>query len=256
MGLQILAGIQQRRQVTQDLTPDRLDVYQLDSADPSLPKIVYACQEAGEFLYGTRMGWQPTMLHPNELMDGAIYRTFNGPASVKDATYFFQNHPVIEDLYSRHGRELNFLGVLLYPLGDEKIVEKERITSYATKLLKMIEADGAVISWIGGGHLAVDFMLLCRKCEQLGIKTALLSPEMATTPEDPGFVHYVSEADAIVSTGNYEREITLPPVERVIGGTNLVVTNLDAAGSLTVTIRHLYGATSPLGQTRLMGVQY
>ncbi|MEE9198703.1 MAG: glycine/sarcosine/betaine reductase component B subunit [Dehalococcoidia bacterium] len=243
-------------QATQDLTPDIVDVYELKEVDPSLPKVACAGEVFGEFMYGAPLGWQPTLLHPNELMDGVVYRAFNTPASVRNVTYSFQNHPIVDDMYSRHGRDLNFLGVLLYQAGGEKLEEKERVTSYASNLLKLVGTDGAVLTWIGGGHLCVDFMLLCRKCEKLGIKTSILNPEMARTPEDTGFVYFVPEADAIVSTGNYEQQLSLPPVDQVIGGDTLLVSGLDAAGPLTVSIGQILGATSPLGLARLTGAQY
>ena len=91
---------------------------------------------------------------------------------------------------------------------------------------------------------------------QLGIKTTILSPEMARTPDESGFVHYVPEADAIVSVGNYEEQVTLPPVDRVIGGRKLLLSDMDAEGALIVTVRYMYGASSPLGDGKLMGVQY
>ena len=243
-------------QVTADLTPDRVDVYELKPVNESLPKVVYASEEAGDFLYGSSMGWQPTLLHPNELFDGVIFRAFNGPASIREATYFYQSHPVVEAMYRRHGVDLNFLGVLLYPFGGERLDEKERGTSFASNLLHLIGANGVVLSWIGGGHPGIDVMLLCRKCEQLGIQTTILNPEMARHPGDSGFVHYVSEADAIVSTGNYERMLTLPPANRVIGGKTILGSDADASATLSVTIGLLYGSTSPLGNSKLMGVQY
>ncbi len=98
--------------------------------------------------------------------------------------------------------------------------------------------------------------MMCQKFERAGIKATLLSPEMALTPDDPGFVHYVPEADAIVSTGNYERMLTLPRVDRVIGGRSVLGSDADASETLSVTIGLLYGATSPLGNSKLMGVQY
>ncbi|MCH8088135.1 MAG: hypothetical protein IIC81_09845, partial [Chloroflexi bacterium] len=124
--------------VTADMTPDRVDVFELTPVDPGLPKVFYASQESGRFLYGGEMGWQPTLLHPNELADGVIFRTFNGPASFRESTYLYQTHPVVADLYRRHGRDLSFAGVLLYPLGGERLSEKERICSFASKLLHML----------------------------------------------------------------------------------------------------------------------
>ena len=189
-------------------------------------------------------------------MDGVLFRPFNTPAAIRYTTYFFQNHPVVDQMYRRHGKDLEFMGVLLYPCGVDKLEEKERGTSYASKLLQMLGAQGVVITWIGGGHPAMDPMLLFRKCEALGIKATLLNPEMARTPEDTGFVFFVPEADAIVSTGNYEKEVSLPSVDRVIGGDSLLVSGLDASRDITVGIIQILGSTHTFGAARLMGVQY
>ncbi len=236
--------------------PASVDTYELTEVDPSLPKVAYCCQVMGETLYGAPIGWQPTLLHPNELMDGAIYRPFNTPGAVRTTIYHHQNNSLIEDLYRRHGNDLNFLGVLLVPAGPEKLSEKELGTGYATKMLQMLHADGVVISWMGGGHLAVDPMLLIRNCERAGINATLLSPEMARTPDDTGFVYFAPEAEAIVSTGNYEEEVTLPPVERVIGGDSIFVSEDDPNKELTVRITQILGSTQTFGMGVLSGTAY
>ena len=243
-------------QAVGDLTPSREEVYQLGPVDTGLPKVMYAAEVLGEFLYGAQPGWQPTLLHPNELMDGALFRPFNTPAAIRYTTYFFQNHPVVDQMYRRHGKDLEFMGVLLYPCGNDRLEEKERNTSYASKLLQMLGAQGVVITWIGGGHPGMDPMLLFRKCEALGIKATLLNPEMARTPDDTGFVFFVPEADAIVSTGNYEKEVSLPSVDRVIGGDSLLVSGLDASRDITVGIIQILGSTHTFGAAKLTGVQY
>jgi hypothetical protein len=99
-------------------------------------------------------------------------------------------------------------------------------------------------------------MLLCQKCEQQGIKTTMINTEMGLTPEDTGFVHFVPEADAIVNAGNYEETVTLPAVDRVIGGPKLVEPDLDAVGPLEVPLRYLHGSTNVMGASRLAGVTH
>ena len=142
------------------------------------------------------------------------------------------------------------------PAGPEKLSEKELGTGYATKLLKMWDADGVVISWMGGGHLAVDPMLLIRNCERAGISASLLSPEMARTPDDSGFVYFAQEAEAIVSTGNYEEQVILPAVDRVIGGESIFVSGDDPKGELTLHITQILGSTQTFGMGRLSGTAY
>lgn len=236
--------------------PASVDSFELIEVIPSLPRVVLACQVVGEFLYGEPMGWQPTLLHPNELMDGAMYRPFNYVAATRATIYDQQSNPLVRHLYDRHGRDLNFLGVLLVPAGVERLSEKERSAGYAAKLLQLLRADGVVISWMGGGHLAVDPMLLIRNCEQVGISASLLGPEMARTPDDTGFVYFSPEAEAIVSTGNYEEEIALPSVKHVIGGDTILVTGEDPRKDLTVRLSHILGATQIFGMGRLSGTAY
>lgn len=236
--------------------PASVDAYDLKPVDSSLPRVAYCCQVMGEFLYGQPIGWQPTFLHPNELMDGAMYRPFNTPGAVRTTIYHHQINPLIDDLYRRHGKDLNFLGVLLAPAGPEKLTEKELGAGYATKLLQMLNADGVVISWMGGGHLAVDPMLLIRNCEKAGISATLLSPEMAQTPDDTGFVYFSQEAQAIVSTGNYEQELILPPVDRVIGGNSIFVSGDDPRGEFTVRITRILGSTQTFGMGKLTGTAF
>ena len=236
--------------------PASVDTYELTEVNPKLPRVAYCAQVMGEFLYGQSIGWQPTLLHPNELMDGAIYRPFNTPGAVRTTIYHHQNNPLFNDLYQRHGKDLNFLGVLLVPAGPENLNEKELGTGYATKLLRMMGAEGIVISWMGGGHLAVDPMLLIRNCERAGISATLLSPEMAQTPDDTGFVYFAPEAKAIVSTGNYEEEVNLPPVDRVIGGKSVFVSGDDPRKAFKTRVTQILGATQTFGMGKLTGTAY
>jgi sarcosine reductase len=243
--------------VTAGLEPQEVEVYELSPVDTSLPRVVYACQmHLNRWLYGEKIGWQPTLLHPNEMLDGAIFSSFMGPANSRDASYIYQNHPIVRELFRHHGVDLNFVGLLLWFYGRTAIVEKERTLGFGVKLLSMLGVNGVVMTWIGDGHSGIDIMMLCQKCEHAGIKTTILSPEMALTPDDPGFVHFVPEADAIVSTGNYEMQLTLSPAARVLGGTTLSVPQVDASASLPLSLRYLYASTSPLGFGKLAGVAY
>ena len=238
------------------LKPDQVDAYELGPTDPGLPKVAFSCQVVRHLVYGQRAGWQPTFVHPNEFFDGFLINPFNPPACGRESTYHLQNHPVVHHLYQRHGKEVNFFGVLLAPSQVMSLDDKERSTHYAAKLLRMMGIDGLVLTWPGSGNIGVDTMMLCEKCEHLGIKTTVINSEMARTPDDPGVSYFPPEADAVVCTGNYERPITLPPVERLIGGDKLTEPEMDASGQLTLTLRYLYGATNVTGANRLAGVPY
>ncbi|MFQ5873942.1 MAG: hypothetical protein ACE5JL_09090, partial [Dehalococcoidia bacterium] len=73
---------------------------------------------------------------------------------------------------------------------------------------------------------------------------------------DPGFNYWVPEADTMVIPGDDERKISLPPMEKVIGGSRILNTDLDAGGALALDLRDIYGATNPLGPSRLSGRLY
>jgi glycine reductase len=201
------------------------------------------------------VGHLPTIIHPTEVFDGALVNSWSINACMRDTTYLLQNHAVIENLYARHGRDLNFGGVVLYTNGDS-VETKERISSYAANVARQLRADGVILNYLGGGHSMVDVMLVCQKLEQHGIRTTLLLMEMADQPEDPGFVHFVREADAIVSTGNYEQTIELPRVDRVLGGSKLLPTGEDARGPLELTLRRVLAATNQYGGSSLRGRTY
>ena len=159
-------------------------------------------------------------------------------------------------MYQRHGIDLNFLGVLLVPAGATSMNEKELMAGYSAKLLRMLKADGVVLSWIGGGHMAVDAMLLLRNCEMYGIGVSLICPEMARTPDDQGFVHFTPEAEAIVSTGNFEEKVVLPAVDDVIGGDSMFLTGDDPRKELTIRLGQVLGATQIFGSGKLAGTGY
>src|SRR4030095_13132370 len=67
-------------------------------------------------------------------------------------TYFYQNHPVIAELYRRHqARELNFAGTVA-TIASADNLDRERNTRFAAHLVKWaLRADAAVLTKFGGG---------------------------------------------------------------------------------------------------------
>lgn len=229
---------------------------------PDLPRVVYYYQ-GGPHVYGARVrswsgaqqGSLPNLIHPNEVLDGAVVNAWPFAACFRDVTYLIQNHPVIEELYAQHGSSIDFIGVVIYD-GADDTAGKERITTWGAKMASLIQADAAVLTYLGGGHLIVDVMMTLEKLERQGVKTVLILPEMAADPRESGFIDFVPEAQAIVSTGNYEAPIDLPAVSRVLGGDSLLETGVDAAGPLTVTLRSLLASTDPYGSAALRAVEW
>ena len=115
-----------------------------------------------------------TFLHPNELFDGAItVDTTRSGRGYYPTTWDWQNHPLVCGLYKRHGRDLNFTGVILQRIRFETNHGKEVGALNAANVAKAFGAAGALITWIGGGNAFVDVMNTVRACERNGIETTL-----------------------------------------------------------------------------------
>jgi hypothetical protein len=56
---------------------------------------------------------------------------------------------------------------------------------------------------------------------------------------------------AIVSTGNYDQRVTLPAVERALGGARLRIADAEATAAVEVPTAAILSALSPLGAGRL-----
>ncbi|MBI2368881.1 MAG: hypothetical protein HYV08_01300 [Deltaproteobacteria bacterium] len=252
--------------VTREYRPDRLERFVLPPASSALPRVAYLCQVMTEgdihttYLYGLNVeGMLPTLLHPNEFMDGALVAGDYHIAAMRVATYQFQNNSVVHELCRLHGRALDFRGVILARNMWWAPGAKQRSAEFSAKLARQIGAEGVVITMQNGGHAVSDLMLACQSCERAGLKTAIVLFEMADADgSDWSLVDVAPEADAMVSTGNMDAVITLPPVDRVLGGTTLLDFNQyegggDAhlGGAFTTALRRIYCATTPGGDGRL-----
>ena len=163
-----------------------------------------------------------TFVHPNEIFDGAItVDTTRSGRGYYPATWDWQNHPLILGLYAEHGRTLNFGGVILQRIRFETGHGKEVGSLNAARLAKAMGADGALVTWIGGGNAFVDVMFTVRTCEQRGIKATLVTYEGGGKEgRDNPVLFYVTEAEAVVSTGTQDCAMTLPQMERIVGPYN------------------------------------
>jgi sarcosine reductase len=192
----------------------------------------------------------PTIVHPNEVFDGAITR--NNWTRAHE-TYSIQNHPIIQELYKRHGKELCFVGVIVtVAYSTER--DRERGVAMASKLAKsVLGADGVIITKTGGGAAHVDLGETCELCEDLGIKTTVLVQDVSQgKSSESALLFNIPRANAIVNVGSWGRGIALPPVERVIGGPVTFAGNKPAEGELEVDTNFLCGVISQIGATRLM----
>ena len=215
---------------TRELSPPSTEVFELGAVDPSLPRVVYiwgvhspqamsgSPTAFGTATYGLTRLTPAWLLHPNEILDGAL----TGPYRTAFAmSWTVANNPLLMDLYRRHGRDWNFLGVIALRTEWTTQHEKQLIANQTAKLAAMLGADGAVVTWDAGGNEFIEVIRTIRECEGLGIKTVFLTSEDDATDGAPTMLEPLPEADAIVST-SFFRNRTLgvapvPPVARVIG---------------------------------------
>ena len=241
--------------------PDEIRTYKLGDADPALPRVAYIdqCQWQGPmvqtFLYGISMrDLVPTLLHPNEMLDGAIV-SGNYRSPMKVSTYLHCNNPVVRALYDRHGSGLNFVGVVLCRGHFDDHEAKERNAQYAAKLARFLEADGVVQTLEGTGNTFIDFMLTVQACERLGIKSVPIVHEHGgPSGTDWPLVDYVAEARSIVSTGGVDRRVSVPAMGRIVGGETVTFTTqedwggrVDAGSAMTVSAHELYSGYWQMG---------
>jgi glycine reductase complex component B subunit alpha and beta len=215
-------------QVTTGLTPESVRSFDLSTETPGLPRVmlVQGCitdpqhVHSGVGYYGLSLRQSlATFVHPNELFDGAVtVDTTRSGRGYYPTTWDWQNHPLVLRLYEAHGRDLNFAGVILQRIRFETAHGKEVGAQNAARLAKMFGADGALLTWIGGGNAFVDVMLTVQACERNGIKTVLVTYEHGGKEgRDSPLLFYVSQADAVVTTGSLDRAVDLPAMDKVIG---------------------------------------
>jgi glycine reductase complex component B subunit alpha and beta len=234
---------------TIELEPAEVETYELRPADADLPRVVYLDQLhqqgllAQTFLYGKHtQGLEPTILHPNEMFDGALVNG-NYRAPGRGVTYAHSDNFMVRELYRRHGDDLNFLGVVIGRGWQDSQFLKERQGWMMARLARLLGAQVAIISAdVGGtgGNNTIDFMQTIKACEQMGIRTVAILQESGNPDgTDPTLVDYVPEADALVSVGGIGWHTpAAPAVERVIGGAtvqpSIAQEPLDGTGPLHV----------------------
>ena len=242
-------------EATKGLQPPHTNVYELNGVRDALPRVVFIDQLhqqgllAQTFLYGRHtQGLEPTLLHPNEILDGALVSgNYRQPG--RSITYGHSCNDVVRELYGRHGHDLNFLGVVIGRGWQDTQALKERQGCMMARLASLLGAQAAIVSAdVGGtgGNNTIDFMQTIKACEQMGIRAVAIMQEVGNADgSNPTLVDHVPEADALVSVGGIAWDIPLAPaVERVIGGStvqpNRAREPMDAAGPLQVAC--WYGA--------------
>ena len=254
-----------------NVQPDEVEIYEtkplMESITqyPNLPKVgyVYMLQTQGllhdTYVYGVdAKKIVPTILYPTEVMDGAILSGNCVSACDKNTTYHHQNNPIIHDLYARHGKDINFMGVIITN-ENVYLADKERSSDWTAKLCRYLGLDGAIVSQEGFGNPDTDLIMNCKKIENQGVKTVIVTDEYAGRDgASQSLADADPKADAVVTGGNANEVIVLPPMKKVIGMldyTDKIAGGFDGSlrpdGSIEAEIQVITGATNELGFNKM-----
>lgn len=254
-----------------NVQPDNVEVFETkpvfeQAAEyPELPKVgyVYMLQTQGllhdTYVYGVdAKKIVPTILYPTEVMDGAILSGNCVSACDKNTTYHHMNNPIIKNLYAKHGKEINFMGVIIT---NENVflADKERSSNWTAKFTKFLGLDGVVVSQEGFGNPDTDLIMNCKKIEAEGVKTVIVTDEYAGRDgSSQSLADADPAADAVVTGGNANEVIVLPPMDKIIGMldyTDRIAGGFDGSlredGSIEAEIQVITGATNELGFNKM-----
>ncbi len=229
---------------------------------PNLPKVVYVEMLISQgllhasYIYGVDSAHiLPTFMHPNEELDGAVISGNCVAACDKITTYQHQNNAIIKELYKLHGKEINFLGVVLVP---EKTTLDGKFVScdYTAKLCKVLGADGVIVSEEGYGNPDSDLVMICSRIEKHGIKSVLVTDECSGWDGMSQPLTDISkEAVAVISTGNVSHVVELGKADRILGDPEAVA-NIAGGwagaynpedGTMKCELNAIIGSTSEIG---------
>lgn len=225
-----------------------------------LPRVAYVGQifsrqrrpEIDEgILYGTNTdGMLPALLHPAEWLDGAVLPSYASSMSGAQ-TYFYQNQPVILDLYRRHhARELNFVGTVASIAANDNADRDRNCRASANLVRNVLGADAAVLTKYGGGAPHADLAETGRLLEGMGVRTAVMANDVSRDRRvESALLFNTPEVDAIVYCGGMDTRWQVEPVERVVAGGPRMAAAL--AGIRELRAQNVAGVTNLQGASRL-----
>jgi sarcosine reductase len=207
-------------------------------------------------LYGANTeGMLPIVLHPDEWLDGAIVPSLQSWFGGTE-TYFYQNHPVILELYRRHqAREINFVGTIATIAGSDNF-DRDRHCRAAANLVKWnLKADAVALTKWGGGLPHADLAETARLLEGMGIRTAVMVSDMSKDRRvESALLFNFPEVNAIVYNGGNGTQWEMPGVDRIITATPELRELL--AGPVLMGAWNVVGVTNQQGASRMRAMVY
>ena len=234
-----------------------------DSQRQGVPRIAYIAQihsrqrvaEVDEqILYGANtVGMVPVLLHPNEWLDGALVTSHSSRAV---ETYFYQNHPIITELYRWHrDGKITLVGTIATTAGSDNDDRARNCMLAAQQAKWNLAADGVILTKYGGGAPHADMALTARMCEELGIRTTVQVSDMSRDRRaESALLFNYAEVDAIVYVGGNDTSWSVPAVARAIAGDPEAAAILGEPQQLDTS--RLCGVVSQQGASRLRSLVY
>lgn len=258
-------------ELAKELTPSEIETFETKTLKksmeeyPELPRVAYVqmLQSQGllhdTYVYGVdAKKIIPTIIYPTEVMDGAILSGNCVSACDKNTTYHHLNNPVVHDLYKQHGKTINFVGMIITN-ENVYLADKQRSSDATAKLCEFLELDGVIVSQEGFGNPDTDLIMNCKKIEQKGVKTVIITDEYAGQDgKSQSLADADPLADAVVTGGNANMVIKLPKMDKIIGMTDYIdviagshAGSLQADGTIEAELQVITGATNELGFNKL-----
>ena len=263
-------------EVARNIEPDEIVIYDTKplleqiKEFPHLPKVgyIHMLQSQGllhdTYYYGVDAKQiLPTLMYPTEIMDGAIISGNCVAPCDKVTTFHHLNNPVIEDLYKRHGKDLNFVTVILT---NENVflMDKERSSDMVAKIVEFLGLDGVIITEEGYGNPDTDLMMNCKKVSDVGTKVVLITDEFpGRDGKSQSLADAVPEGDALVSCGQGNIIVNFPKMDKVIGTLEFVETmiggyegSLKEDGTIDAELQIIIASTIANGYNKLAAKGY
>ena len=250
-----------------DATPDVVEVFEKGTVPeekekhPNLPKVIYVCMNITQgllhdtYVYGADIRPSlPTLLHPNEVLDGAMVSGNCVSACDKNTTWHHVHNPIVAALYARHGKDLNFLGVI--PTQESTVLMgKVRASQMNLSIAQELGADGVIVSEEGYGNPDTDLCMNARNFERAGIKSVVVSDEAAGTDgASQSLADATPEMTGFVSTGNVNEMLEVPAMKNVYGWPESIAhlsggaaESLRKDGSMYVEMQAIIASTAEIG---------
>ncbi|GHS95966.1 beta-aspartyl-peptidase [Synergistales bacterium] len=231
----------------------------------TLPKVIYVCMNITQgllhdtYVYGADIRPSlPTLLHPNEVLDGAMVSGNCVSACDKNTTWHHVHNPIVSALYARHGKDLNFLGVI--PTQESTVLAgKLRAAQMNLTIAQQLGADGVIVSEEGYGNPDTDLCLNARYFENAGIKSVVVSDEASGTDgASQSLADATPEMTGFVSTGNVNEMLEVPAMDKLIGWPESIAhlsggaeESLRPDGSMFVEMQAIIASTAEIGFNRV-----